>query len=114
MGTSQSSRGPGSGLPLVPPWVPAPPPAGADSDLGSPPAPDSSKPASQPATQTGFASPVAVPRRFGSARTAFGSFARSGDKSALRRGGSEYVRKGYGGKSETTNPVERTAPTARS
>lgn len=34
MGTSQSSKGPGGGVPLVPPWVPPPP---ANADDGGPP-----------------------------------------------------------------------------
>src|SRR5437762_1236533 len=37
MGTSASSKGPGGGVPLVPPWVPPiPPPPPAHSDDGAP------------------------------------------------------------------------------
>lgn len=80
MGTSKSSTGPGSGVLLVPPWVPGAelptaPPAGGDDGNGD----------------------LAPAGRFGPARTSLGRFARSGSSEDMRRGLGHYVRKGYGG-----------------
>lgn len=80
MGTSASSSGPGGGVPLVPPWVPA---AGASEPVAK---------QEQPAT-----GPLAPPARFGAARRGLGDFARSGDRSSLRRGIASYAGKGLGG-----------------
>src|SRR5262245_43833037 len=108
MGTSQSSRGPGGGVPLVPPWVPPPP---VNADGGVPPdTSDGQDVSSLPA----LGSPLAAPGRFGSARLALGSFARSGDLASMRRGCSEYVRKGYGGHAGASRRFEGTARTAGS
>jgi hypothetical protein len=96
----------------VPPWVP-PPPGNADGD-GSPnqsEGQDSSSPASAPAAP---AVPAAAPGRFGSARLSLGTFAKSGDRAAMRRGVSDYVRKGYGGHATATRRFEGTARTAGS
>jgi hypothetical protein len=109
MGTSGSSRGPGSGTSLVPTWLnePAPgplpgnvPPSadddsddnpGADGNNPLPTKPDdSSRPTIQAPPFTG---------RFASARGNFTSFAGSGgnDRPALRRAVRDYVRTGSGG-----------------
>ena len=117
MGTSQSSKGPGSGVPLVPPWVPPPPPASVDTGGSAIPALPGTSTQSPPAlapAPTPLTSPVSGPRRFGSARSSLRLFAKSGDKSALRRGVSDYVRKGYGGRSAATKRFEGTARTAGS
>jgi len=100
MGTSQSSRGSPGGVPMVPPWVPAP----------SPPLPPPDIPTSDDGKQNGGEQlpqlqPVPVPKsvpiaphsRFGGARLNLGRFARSGDSREMRRGLRHYVRKGYGG-----------------
>src|SRR5580704_3496847 len=108
MGTSQSSRGPGGGVPLVPPWVPPPP---GDTD-GAPPgqgdqtAPPGAPPATLPA--------AAAAARFGSSRLSLGKFAKSGDRSLMRRGVSEYIAKGYGGRAAAARRLEGTARTAGS
>lgn len=89
MGTSKSSTGPGAGVALVPPWA----------------APDPDQPTTEPAGpsdsteehDTGDTSPLAPPGRFRDARRQLGSFARTGDTDALRRGLGHYVRSGYGG-----------------
>lgn len=112
MGTSQSSRGPGGGVPLVPPWTPAPAPGPAAPAEGapSPPAPDPSGPSGPP--QPPAPIPLAAPRRFASARINLGSFARSGDGGSLRRGLAHYVRSGYGGSATATRRFNGTARTA--
>jgi len=80
MGTSASSSGPGSGVPLVPPWVPE---AGAPEPVAK---------QEQPAT-----GPLAPRARFGTARRGLGEFARAADRASLRRGLASYAGKGMGG-----------------
>src|SRR5690606_3949859 len=94
MGTSQSSSGSPSGVPMVPPWVPDPvAPDGQGDDGSSQPSPD------QPPPQGGLRppSPIAPPSRFGSSRTSLGRFASSGSDHDMRSGVGHYVGKGYGG-----------------
>ena len=91
MGTSQSSKGPGAGAPIVPPWTPPPSPE-------EPP--------------QGEQEPIAPPARFRDARRALGDYARSGDKRDLRRGLSHYVRSGYRGSGVATRRLGGTAATA--
>jgi hypothetical protein len=105
LGTSGSSRGPGSNTPLVPTWLddsPGPLPAGdgpqqadgqrdddgnVDGGIGPPRRPP---PPIQPAPQ---------PARFQTARRNFSAFAGSGgtDRRALRRAVRDYVRSGTRG-----------------
>jgi hypothetical protein len=75
MGTSSSSKGPGSGVPIVPPWVDPP-------QDGAPPFPPPE---------------LAPPGRFRPARTALGRFGGSGSQRDLRRGLGHYSRSGMGG-----------------
>lgn len=82
MGTSASSSGPGSGVPMVPPWVPAP---GEVADQGDGPAVPS------------LPVPVAPSARFGGARRALGEFARGGSSDYLHKGLRSYSRRGLGG-----------------
>ncbi len=113
MGTSQSSRGPGPGVPLVPPWVPPPPPPFPDgASPNQPPPPTSANPAQALPIAGPGSVPLAMPGRFGSARTYLGKFARSGEGTSLRRGVSDYVTKGYGGRSTAAKRLEGTARTA--
>jgi hypothetical protein len=104
MGTSASSKGPGGGVPMVPPWVPdlgppklpqkgkaAAPPDG-DGHKGQPTAAPNQPAPNQPAkTQP---SPIAPAARFGGARRNLGNFARGGDRRDMWRGLRDYVRKG--------------------
>lgn len=117
MGTSQSSGGPLSGVPMVPPWVPDP----TDNDTlddprdvpNSPPV-DSERP-QVPGTEpkpTAPISPIAPPRRFGSVRISLGNFARTGDAVDLRRSVGHYVRTGYGGSGTAVRRLGGTASTA--
>lgn len=110
MGTSQSSKGSPSGVPMVPPWVPDVPSQGGQqgSDGVSP---NSESPTSQP---LGITNPSTLaPRgRFGGANRSMGEFAKSGDKGSMRKALGHYVRKGYGGQSTATKRMGNTIVTA--
>lgn len=128
MGTSQSSKGPSGGVPMVPPWVPdaVPPAAPPADDSAAPPAgsqnnqPDATPPASAAAPASTNAAPIpasAVPpiapaARFRGARRSLGSFARSGDAGEMRRGLGHYVRGGYGGAGTAARRFGGTTSTA--
>lgn len=106
MGTSQSSSGPGSGVPLVPPWVADVPEDGiapGDGDQATPPN-ASALPPGPP--------PIAPPGRFRGARRSLGSYGRTGNRREMRRGLGHYVRTGYGGAGTTTRRFAGTARTA--
>lgn len=103
MGTSQSSEGPPSGVPMVPPWVADPP--SDDVPANSEPPLQGEAEIAQPNA------PVLAPAaRFGSARRALGQFAESGDPGRLRQGVGRYVGTGLGG---SATAVKRLAGTAR-
>ena len=127
MGTSASSRGPGSGpdVPIVPPWVDNPPalpqpqapspqvpvpglpqPSGPQSPAG--PQPNSPPPVAQPQP-----SPPSQPGRWRGARTSLGRFAAGGaDRGKhLRPGLAHYSRSGMGG---SGNAARRMGGSARS
>lgn len=95
MGTSQSSSGSPSGVPMVPPWVPDIPlpalpaegaPPGAAPEQGEAPEP-------APRTKPRQPIPVAPARRFLGANRNLGDYARSGDSASMRRGLGQYVKK---------------------
>lgn len=96
MGTSQSSNGSPSGVPMVPPWVPPLPPTDSHEALPQPPQPV----------------PVALAGRFSGARRSLGGFAGTGDAAAMRRGIGHYIRSGYGGSATATRRFGGTASTA--
>lgn len=109
MGTSQSSNGPGPGVPMVPPWVP---------DVPDEPSVPSQQPSSEEESQ---AAPPAIPpvpvqlapsARFRGARRALGEFARTGDTDDMRRGFGHYVRSGYNGARTAAHRMGGTAATA--
>jgi hypothetical protein len=113
MGTSQSSGGPGGGVPLVPPWVP---PAGGDAPAqdGAPPAagePGVPPSGTTPVTPGAVAAPAG---RFTGARRNLGDFARSGTRESLGRSLGHYVRNGYGGSATTSRRFGGTAVAASS
>lgn len=103
MGTSQSSSGPPSNVPLVPPWVPDPP-AEDSNENGTPPEQQDPQP-QRPLAPTG---------RFGSARRSLGDYGRTGSRSSLRRGLGHYVRRGLGGKGAAVQRSGGTVQTAGS
>lgn len=101
MGTSQSSSGPGGGVPLVPPWADDVGPSAADGG-------DEGQESNEPDGQEQI---LLAPRaRFRDTRRALGEFTRSGDARGLRRALAHYVRTGYGG---TTTMARRMGGTAR-
>ncbi len=119
MGTSASSKGPGGGVPLVPPWVPplpGPPaaPAGGPAPQTGTPIPGQVAPTApaNPAAAPVPATPLAPARRFGAARTSLGSYGRSGNHNDLKAGLGHYVRSGYGGSAQAARRMGGTARTA--
>jgi hypothetical protein len=109
MGTSQSSRGPGGGIPMVPPWTP-PPPENTDQS-----APADQSPSAEDAQESPPQSvPVAMApaNRFGATRTSLGRFAASGHRDDLRAGLSSYTSRGYGGPATAARRMAGSAHTA--
>lgn len=114
MGTSRSSTGPRSGVPIVPSWVDDPPPVEPhprtpetdSTDDSQSDEPRASSPSSEPST-------TAPSGRFRSTRSALGKFASSGDKAALRQGVGRYVRNGLGGAGVATRRFASTGRTAQ-
>lgn len=88
MGTSASSSGPGSGVPLVPPWV-----SDAEFNNGTSPSVDSDNapeddflPNNGDGNQPSQVQPqLAPPARFRSARRNLGEFSRSGNSKSLKK-----------------------------
>lgn len=120
MGTSQSSNGSPSGVPMVPPWVPdipLPPPPfdgpDADADLSAEPSAAPQVPPPDPSVEPSQQISIAPARRFSGANRNFGDFAKRGDRSNLRRGLGQYVKKGYGGSATATRRMAGTAQTAQ-
>lgn len=101
MGTSQSSPGPPSNVPLVPPWVPDPPVEDDNENETSPEQQQQDPQSPRPLAPTG---------RFGPARRSLGDYGRTGSRDSLRRGLGHYVRRGLGG---TGAAVQRSGGTAR-
>lgn len=114
MGTSQSSKGPPSGVPMVPPWVPdiplpAAPPEGGHPEGGQDEGGDQDRP---PRIEPLQPIPVAPTGRFRNARHSLGEFARNGDRGSMRNGVGRYVRGGYGGSTTATRRFGGTTQTA--
>lgn len=93
---------------MVPPWVPDIPTTGGDS--APIPAGDANQP-TQPLVNPASTN-IAPPGRFMGANRGIGGFARSGDRSDMKRALGHYVRKGYGGHSTTTKRMGGTIHTA--
>lgn len=114
MGTSSSSKGPGGGVPMVPPWVPDPA-AQLAAPSGSAPDGDDATPAPLPAEPLAPVvdpGPVAPSRRFSGTRSALGRFASTADPRGMKRALARYVRFGYGGSDTATRRFGGTAQTA--
>lgn len=122
MGTSSSSKGSPSNVPMVPPWVadvPSETPSDStaeapyDEGLASAPRPIDGLDLAGAADESVANAPVAFPTndknrlapigRFSAARLDLGSFARNNDRLAMRRGMRYYVSRGYGGSSTATH-----------
>jgi len=99
MGTSASSKGPGSGpdIPIVPPWV--------DDDAGIPPGQPQQPPVE-----------MAPAGRWKGVRTSLGKFGGGGDdrRRHLKRGLGHYSRTGMGGSGNAARRMAGTARTAGS
>lgn len=104
MGTSQSSKGPGSSVSLVPPWADDVPPQieGFDGDSSA----EDEQPAELPPA------PLAPPRRFRDARRSLGRFAGTGSRRDLERALAHYVGHGYGGGSTMARRLGATSTNA--
>jgi hypothetical protein len=93
---------------MVPPWVPdVTEPEGETA----PPSPEGANQPVQPLANPASTN-IAPPGRFMGANRNIGGFARSGDRSDMRRALGHYVRKGYGGHSTTTQRMGSTIHTA--
>lgn len=115
MGTSRSSSGPSSGVPLVPSWVNG----GTTQDLQSPAAqpdagaePSQSTPSAEPLQNPQPISPVASQGRFSTARRLAGEFVRTGNTDSLGRALGSYARKGYGGSRNVTRRMSQASATS--
>src|SRR5574341_631454 len=95
MGTSTSSRGAPSGVPMVPPWVPDAPPFDDQGDSDAAGQHTSGAPEVPAAPPRPV--PIAPPGRFGPSRSSLGQYARSGASDDMRRGLGHFVSKGLGG-----------------
>lgn len=109
MGTSQSSKGSPSGVPMIPPWVP---------DIAQlPTSPDGNQPNSnleqEENTPPAQSIPIAPARRFQGANRNLGEYARTGELASMRRGLGQYIKKGYGGSSTATRRMGGTSQTAQ-
>lgn len=122
MGTSQSSNGSPSGVPMVPPWVPdipLPPQSADGADAGAEPGVPGDGAAAPPSPQNAGAAPpqtnpIAPARRFSGANRNMGDFAKRGDRANMRRGLGQYIKKGYGGSATATRRMGGTAQAAQS
>lgn len=116
MGTSQSSNGSPSGVPMVPPWVPD---IDGTDDGTSQPSPTTDSTSTEPSQNANQISPpqqavpIAPAGRFGNARRSLGEFARNGNSGSMRRGVGRYIQSGYGGSGTATRRFGGTAKTAQ-
>lgn len=106
MGTSQSSKGPGAGVPMVPAWVDDPPPEAPTGELPVP-GEEAPVPAALPPP-----APLAPDRRWIGVSRSLGDYASTGETGAMRRGFGHYVRTGYGGSGTAARRMGGTAATA--
>jgi len=121
MGTSSSSKGPGSGVPMVPPWADDMPTSSdnegdgktnsGDADEQSPAADQNTNPSTEnpPLSPP---SPIASLGRFTGARASMRAFAGSGNSDDMRKGVGRYVSKGYGGSKTASKRLGGTVSTA--
>jgi len=113
MGTSQSSNGSPSGVPMVPPWVPDIPLPGAPPEGNLDVAPGEGETQDRPSgTEPRQPVPVAPVGRFRGTRRSLGEYAHSGGRDSMLRGVGRYIRGGYGGSATATRRFSSTAQTA--
>ena len=104
MGTSQSSKGPGGGVPMVPSWVDDPPSEAPTGDQASVEGDD------VPGQQ--LPSPIAPQRRWAGVNRSLSEYAKTGGNDVMRRGFGRYIRSGYGGSATAARRMTGTAATA--
>lgn len=109
MGTSASSAGPGSGVPLIPSWVPEP-----ETEPVVEPVDDQRPEIAEPVVPPPAPIQIAPSGRFRVARIHLGQFAESGSRVGLRRGLRHYVRTGLGGSRSASRRMASTARKAGS
>lgn len=109
MGTSQSSKGPGSGVPMIPPWADGSAP---DGPPGDDPGQDGQGGQDGQPGETPTPTPTAPPGRWGTTRRNLGDYAQTGDSRSMRRALKGYVRSGYGGSGTASRRMGSTATTA--
>ena len=114
MGTSVTSTGAPSNVPMTPPWTPDPIPLSddqTDSD-GDGESQDSHDEAVAESSPSPAPLGIAPRGRFGPARRGLGSFARSGSRPDMRRGVGHYFGKGLGGSRSASRRFGGTGRTA--
>ena len=106
MGTSSSSKGPGSGVPFDPPWldsIPSPVIPGEDPEILFP----TTTPTNIPPNYD-----IAPSSRFRGARINLKNYINSGNRESLDRALGHYSRKGMGGSSTIANRMITSTKTA--
>ena len=104
MGTSTSSKGPGAGAPLDPPWLDEPAGDGNAAD-GVPRDDGTPQDANQP-----HLTPAAAPAaRFSSTRRNLGEFVRTGSKESLGKAIGHYSKTGMGGAARVASRMRASA-----
>ncbi len=114
MGTSQSSKGSPSGVPMVPSWVPDTLLDSASEKEESPVIKpnDGESQDTLAQSESRQPSPIAPAGRFRTARILLGRYAHNGGRDSMRRGLASYIRRGYGGSTNTTRRFGGTVRTA--
>lgn len=104
MGTSTSSKGPGAGAPLDPPWLDAPTNGGNVTD-GVP----TGVGATPNTNQVPLAPATAPTSRFRATRLNLGEFARTGSKAAFEKAIGNYSKTGMGGAARVASRMRASA-----
>lgn len=112
MGTSSSSLGPSSGVPLIPPWADNPPTTLEEEQENEESTDDTDSSTIDDTDPTATPQLLAGPARFGSTRTSLNRFGKNGARHDLRAALGNYVRRGYGGSATAAQRMARTVQTA--
>lgn len=112
MGTSASSKGPGGGVPLIPPWVPPVDPLPDGENSPGTNGDGNDNPQQQNTPSQPVSTIKAPPRRFAATRINLGRFAQNGSRDNLATGLGHYSRSGLGGARRAAQRMGGTAKTA--
>lgn len=111
MGTSQSGRGPGPNVPIIPPWVPEiEEPSENDEDQNTKPNDNGNE--GHESGGDNDSSTTAPTARFNNSRRNLSSFTRTGNSGDLKKSVGHYFNKGYGGSKTATRRFAGTTRTA--